>query len=165
MFKNEVSIGDILTFLGMTLAAISIFLSFMEYRKNNDKKRAEFLSLTYSTYMWDPEILDLYHKIEAGNFRYRKEIHGSLEEKNLDKLLGIFEYAARLLYMKNIKQEDFTFGLYEFLVLYKNREVRKYIYSLDKKAREKGINLKTYEKFRKIGEKLEKEYRVRVNNL
>ena len=45
-------------------------------------------------------MMEIYYKIEYGEFEYDENFHQSDEEKKLDKLLGFFENIAKLYLMR-----------------------------------------------------------------
>lgn len=101
--------------------------------------------------------IDIYYKIEYGKFDYNEEFHESSEEKRLDKLLGFFENIAKLYIMKNITLDDLRYFAYEFLVIYQDNSVKQYIRFLEQWFSRRGIKIKPYEAFQKVGKILEKE--------
>lgn len=166
-WNNVISIGDLLLTLSILIASIGLFLNFLQMRKNNLQKRAEYMINLYNQYASDPDMIDIYYKIEYGEFYYNEEFHQSPEEKKLDKLLGFFENIAKLYIMKNITftLDDLKYVAYEFLVIYQDKSVKQYLQFLEYWFSQRGITVKPYEAFQKTGKILEKEMYSRESNV
>ncbi|RLG27099.1 hypothetical protein DRN85_01100 [Methanosarcinales archaeon] len=164
-WTTEISIADLLLAASILIAAVGLFLNFLQMRKNNLQKRAEYMINLYNQYTSDPDMTDIYYKIEYGEFDYNEEFHQSSEEKKLDKLLGFFENIAKLYTMKNITLDDLKYSAYEFLVIYQDNSVKQYIRFLERWFSQRGIKVKPYEAFQKVGKILEKEMYSHESNV
>ncbi len=154
---TEISISDLLLAVSILIAALGLFLNFLQMKKNNLQKRAEFIINLYNQYASDSDMMEVYYKIEYGKFKYDKNFHQSDEEKKLDKLLGFFENIAKLYLMGNITLDDLKYVAYEFIVIYQNEFVQQYFQFLDGWFRQRGMKIKPYEAFRQVGKILKKE--------
>jgi hypothetical protein len=157
-FKNEISVGDLLTLAGLLIASIVLFLTWLSMRRHNRQKRAEFLIDLYNQYMADSDIMSIYYEIEYGQFEYNESFHQSESEKKLDKLLGIFENIAKLWEMDNITLEDVRIIAYEYIVVYQDHAVQEYLGFLDNWFRDRSIKVTPYAAFRRLGAKLLQQF-------
>ena len=157
-FIPEISIGDLLLVISIMIAAVGLFFNLLEMKINNRQKRAEYMINLYNQYASDHEMMDIFYKIEHKEFKYDKDLHQQNEEKKLDKLLGFFTNIARLYLTKNITLEDLKFFAYEFLVVYRDESVGKYLESLDSWCKNKRIPITLYKPFINVGEILEREF-------
>jgi len=162
---TEISIADLLLVISILIAAVGLFLNFLQMRKNNLQKRAEYMINLYNQYASDSDMIDVYYEIEYGKFDYHEGFHQSSEEKKLDKLLGFFENIAKLYIMKNITLDDLKYVAYEFLVIYQDNSVKQYIQFLEQWFSQRGIKVKPYEAFQKVGKILEKKMYSNENNV
>jgi hypothetical protein len=156
--RTEISVGDLLMAVLLLLTAIGLFLTLIQMKNNERQKRAEFLIDLYKHLISDNDMMDIYYKIEYGEFQYSEKIHNSPDEIKLDKLLGLFENIARLYFMKNITMNDLEVFSYMFLVVYENESVKQYFQALDEEFDKRVEVVKSYELFRKVCEEDLKEW-------
>jgi hypothetical protein len=78
----EISIGDLLVIVSILIAAVGLFLNFLQMRKSALFKRAEYMINLYNYYASNQDMVDIYYKIEYGEFNYNEAFHKSPEEKN-----------------------------------------------------------------------------------
>jgi len=157
-FKAEVSVGDLLTFAGLLVASIGLFLTLASMRRANRQKRAEFIIGLQSSLFSDPDMMAIYYEIEYGQFAYDGTFHGSLKERQLDKLLGLFENIAKLWAMGNLKLDDVRLIAYEYVVVYQDPEVSSYIAFLDEWFDRRGMRIRPFDAFRSLGTVLVKRF-------
>jgi hypothetical protein len=158
IFKNEVTVGDILTLLGLLVASIGLFFTWLSMRRGNRQARAQFLIDLLNQYRSDADLLSMYYEIEYGEFAYDGNFHTSEKEKKLDKLLGYFENIAKLWRMGNITVDDVQIVAYEIIVLYQDNAVKEYLAFLDEWFAERGIKARPYAAFRDLGEVLQQRF-------
>ena len=158
VLKPEISIGDILTLLGLLVASLGLFLTWLSMRQGNRQKRAEFLINLYNLYASDTDMLSVYYEIEYDEFTYDESFHQSDKERSLDKLLGLFEHVAKLWMMGNLTLRDVEIVAYEYLVVYQNEAVQEYLNYLDHWFEERGMRVKPYAAFRRLGAALQKRF-------
>lgn len=71
--------------------AIALIPAVVQLIQSNKQKRAKFIMSLYNAFTNDKEMMDMYYKIEYGNFTYNPEsFHDSAEEKRLDKTIRPF---------------------------------------------------------------------------
>ena len=103
-------------------------------------------------------MMSMYYEIEYGKFHYDGSFHQSDKEKKLDKLLGCFENVAKLWHMDNLTLEDVRIVAYEYIIVYQYSAVQEYLSFLDNWFSKRGIRVKPYASFRKLGKRLQQEY-------
>lgn len=154
-WTGEISVGDILTVVAVSIAAMGLFLNYIQIRRNAQQKIAEYIVTLYNQYVTDPDLLDIFYKIEYDEFTFEK---GSLEydeEKKLDKLLGLFESIAKLHRMGMIKLDYLQYISYEYLVVYKNDDIRKYLDFIDEWCKEEEYSVRPFIDFKSVGQLLD----------
>lgn len=97
----------------------------------------------------------IYYRLEYGEFDYPKDFHRSEQERQLDKLLSMFDSLAIQVESSLLKIEDLSVVSYEYLVTYRDRSVRDYLVFLDRVFEERGSSRMPYEAFRRVGSRLE----------
>lgn len=158
-FSAEVSLGDVLTIVGLLLASTGVFLTFLQMRIGNRQKRAEFLVSLYSQYATDSDMVAMYYEIEYDEFQYKQEdFHQSGSERQLDRILGVFRSIAKVWQMGNVTLEDLEIVAYEYLVLCRNKAVQDYLAFLDQLCERRHIKAHPYTAFRQLGKQLEDRY-------
>jgi hypothetical protein len=156
---NQITIGDLIQTLALIIAAVGLFLNLAQMKAANRQKRAEFIIDLHNQFSLDKDVLDIYYKIEYGEFSYEPvEFHGSDEEKRLDKLLDVFDNIAKLYSLNNFTLRDLDYVAYNYLVVYQDESVSEYLGFLDKWYKERGMKVKPYSAFRNVGNTLEEKY-------
>ena len=106
------------------IATIGAFVyAIVQVKQAKKHKRAEFIVQLHDMYVHDQEMLDLFYRIEYGEFRYSEAIHMTSEEQILDKLLGHFNNICRLYEMGVLKDEDIELMRYEICRVAQNSQV------------------------------------------
>lgn len=100
----------------------------------------------------------IYYEIEYGKFEYDVAFHQSEKEIPLDNLLEHYESIAKLYLLSNFTLEDLQYLSYNYLIVYQNESVQKYLTFLDKWYEDRGMKVKPYYDFRVVGKILEKKY-------
>lgn len=131
-------------------AVISVPIIMVQYAKSKKQKRAEFILQLHHIFVDDKDMMEMFYKIEYGDFKYDAEMHISLEEKKLDKLLGHFNNVCRLYEMNVIEDNDFEIFRYEISRVAQNREVCKYFDFLDHWFKYMNIHGTKYQEIRRI---------------
>jgi len=152
-FKAEITIGDMISIAGFVAAACGLFLAYLQMRKSNRQKRAEFIIGIYNEFASSTDMQDIYYKIEYGEFSYSNEFHKSKEEKKLDKLLGLFENISKLYEMGNITFQDMKIVAYKFVVIFKDTGVNRYLSFLESWTKQTRLSF-PYSSFRRVGKVL-----------
>lgn len=152
--KPVISLGEILTFAGLVFASFSVLLNFYQTRRNTITSRAHFTLELYKTYLFEsPDLTEIYYQIEYGTFRYKADFHGSPTEKSLDKLLGLFDMIATLQTAGVLAYQDLRIFEYEFVTLYRDKNLQEYLSFIDSLSRSKKIVGPKFLAFRMAAEK------------
>lgn len=138
-----VSFADVMQF-SQLLAAVATIGAFVyaivQVKQAKKHKRAEFIVQLHDMYVHDQEMVDMFYRIEYGEFKYSEAIHMTPEEQVLDKLLGHFNNICRLHEMGVLKEEDMELMRYEMCRVVRNSQVNKYFDWLDYWFRTIGEN-------------------------
>jgi hypothetical protein len=155
---NQITIGDIIQVGALFIASVGLFLNLIQLRAANRQKRAEYIINMYNQSALDKDVLDIYYKIEYGNFTYDQEFHGSEEEIKLDKLIDMYDNIAKLYLLGNFTLRDLNYVAYRYLVVYQDESIGNYLSFLDTWYVQRGMKVKPFDAFRAVGQILEKEY-------
>ena len=158
MFSIEITLGEILTIFSVLVAAIGLFLTFLQMRRADRQKRAEFVINMCNQYLSDSDMMSIHYEIEYDTFEYTENFHQSPKEKQLDKLLLFFDNIAKLWQMRGITLKDVQIVAYHYLMVYQNKGVKEYLKFLDKWFKRRGVKFAQYAAFRELGKKLEESY-------
>lgn len=138
------------TVLTALTAVISVPIVLVQYAKSKKQKRAEFILQLHHLFVNDKDMMEMFYKIEYGDFKYDSDMHMSAEEKKLDKLLGHFNNICRLYEMNVIEDKDFEIFRYEISRVAKNKEICKYFDFLDNWFKRMNIPGTKYQEIRRI---------------
>src|ERR1041385_6053013 len=111
---NQISIGDLIQFVALLIASLGLFLNLIQLKIANRQKRAEYIINLYNQSALDKDVLDIYYKIEYGEFRYDHEFHRSPEEIKLDKLIDMYDNIAKLYRLGNFTLRDLSYVAYRY---------------------------------------------------
>jgi hypothetical protein len=151
-------VSDGINMFLLLVTALGVFAAFRQVTISNNQKRADLILQLYSQFINDPDIQDLYYRIEYSTFKYdAATFHMSEDEKKLDKLLGLFSNIGKLYQMRIVKDVDLEFIKYEFQVLYEYREVQLYFETLDVWFKTRKINHLKFQPFRDVGRELSQQ--------
>ncbi len=153
IIKPEITMGNLISLAGFTIAACGFFLTYIQICKNNAQKRAEFLMSIYHQFTSSLDISDIYYKIEYNRFTYNDQFHESPEERQLDKLLCLFETVAKLYKLNNITRKDMTILEYQFKVIFQNPGVQGYLDFIENWCINNQL-IFPYSSFRQVGQML-----------
>jgi len=149
-FKPEISFGDIIAAAAFFVAAIGLFLTLCQLKRDSVRKRAEFIISVFNEYIADPDTSRVFYLVEYDRFQYGPNFHGSDEERHFDRLLSHFEKIAALYYMKVITRDDLELIRYDFVRVYCNSAVQKYFAFLDTLPDSLGVSGGTFKRFRDV---------------
>lgn len=155
-FKSEISAGDIIAIAGFVVAAIGLFFTLHQLRRDSIRKRAEFIITVFNQYVTDPDTSRIFYMMEYDKFEYGPKFHESEEERHLDRLLGYFEKIAVLYHMGVISRDDLELIRYEFIRVNTNSAVQDYFKFLDTLPQELGVSGGTFKRFRNVAAMLER---------
>ena len=106
----------------------------------------------------DDDMRNVFYQFEYGELRYSEVHHGSDNEKNVDKLMACLEILAKQYYLGLLTLEGIELITYEYITVYQDDEIKKHLISLDGWFEKRGIKNPPYEKFKKLGTLIEKNY-------
>lgn len=150
---DNVSISDLINVALLVATTIGVFAAFRQIWVSNKQKRADIILQLCNQFYQDKEMQDMYYKIEYSRFQYKAEtFHASEEEKQLDKLLGLFSNIGQLYQMKIINDRDLEFIKYEFQIIYEYRGVQLYFQTLDGWFQSRQITHLKFQPFRDVGQ-------------
>ena len=147
-----------LKILATIFASIGLFFTAFQIRASTQQKRAQYVSDFLKSFWSDQAILEAYYLIEYSKFHYPEDFHGSDLEKKVDRLLECLGSFAKLHRAGLLPFEDLSLVRYEYLVVYQNEGIRKYIQVLDEWYKTRCIEARPFDEFRIVGEALEKRY-------
>ncbi len=135
--------------------AIALIPAVVQLIQSNKQKRAKFIMSLYNAFTNDKEMMDMYYKIEYGNFTYNPEsFHDSAEEKRLDKLLGHFNNICYLRKLDVIKDSEFQLLEYEISRVITDDNIQSYLQFLDRILQSERKNYVKYSELREYGKNL-----------
>jgi hypothetical protein len=163
-FKSEISLGDIVASASFLVAAVGLFMTAWQLRRESIRKRAEFIVSFLSQFRSDAETSRMFYQLEyAEGFHYGPDFHGSDEERHLDRLLGYFERIAALYKMGVIVRGDLKLVQYEFIRVFQHPEVQRYFEFLDGLPRVLGVPGCTFSLYREVAATLSQDYRAQLD--
>jgi hypothetical protein len=145
--------SDVINIFLLLVTAVAAFAAFRQIYISNRQKRADLLLQLCNQFYQDTDMQDMYYQIEYSTFIYSVEtFHMSVNEKKLDKLLGLFSNIGQLYQMKIIKNADLEFIKYEFQIIFEYEGVQQYFHTLDGWFEERQINHLKFQPFRDVGQ-------------
>lgn len=142
--------------LAAVFAGIGLLVAAHEVRRTVAYSRSERVAAVFFKLSDNLDTKKLYYEIEYGRFQYRMDFHESPTEHHLDALLGHFDLLARQVELNILRVQDLEVLAYEFVVMYKNEEVQKYLQFLDSWCQESGNTARPFRAFRQVGARLAK---------
>ncbi len=155
---NNMNTGDWIQLAAFIGAIIGLFLNYLQLRANNRQKAAEYIINLNNSFAQDPDLKEVYYQIEYAKFNYDENFHDSDIEPKLDKLLDYFESIAKLYLLSNFKLKDLEYIAYNYLVVYQDSSVQAYIKKLDSWYARRGMKVKPFADFRKVGNLLQANF-------
>jgi len=155
---QEIQIIDILKIIAVLIALVGLFLNAWQLYQNNNFRRSEIVSNVLFKTFDDEKISKMFYKLEYDKFTYDDNFHNSKDEERLDKTLVLFNILAKQYYMNLITLEDIEEISYDFLTIYDNQEVQKYLKFLDNWYKNKNHKKIPFEHFRKLSEEIKKHH-------
>lgn len=144
----------------VALATVGAFVyAIVQVRQSKKHKRAEFIIQLHDIFVHDEDMVEMFYKIEYGDFQYNDSFHMTSEEKKLDKLLGHFNNICRLYEMNILRDEDIELMRYEICRVAQDTQVQNYFQWLDYWCKNVGIEdlkflaLRRYAETKKDNEK------------
>jgi hypothetical protein len=133
------------------IAAITLACYWWELRKSRTEKRAEFLYNLIQGFTTDPDHLEMFYRLEYGDFKYQPSMHFSEEEVKLDKLLYVLDAISKLYQMGAITRAEIRLFEYELIRVYKNEQIQLYLMFLDDWFTSLNVHVEPFAAFRTLG--------------
>ena len=96
-FINEISVGDIISFLSMLFVIIGGCFGYHQWKKSVKIKRAEYLNELTEKIRTDDDISEMIYILDYDQLWYKGSFHQSDEfERKMDKTLSYFSYICYL---------------------------------------------------------------------
>jgi len=158
IWKPEITTGDIITVVALLVAAVGFFLNFVQIRKDGLQKRAEHLMAIYKEYGSDPGVSAIYYKIQHQEFAFDSCFKDPADERDLDELLYLYDQISKLYLMRVIGIKDIEVFAYDFVSVYADASVRRYLNSLAGDYRRYKLRVLPFGYFQKAVSELERHY-------
>lgn len=139
-----------------TFAALGLLLTAWEISRSVKERRIERVDRVRQEVFGNTDAREIYYLLEYSDFKYTDDFHESVQEKQLDMLLCLFDTLAKQVDMGLLKLVDLDLVAYEYMVIYQDDNVQAYLAYLDSWFDTRGFKRQQYEAFREVGAKLEK---------
>ena len=130
-FQNNISVADIINMFLLLVAVIGVFLTYLQTRQAYKIQKTTFFKDLYSMMFSDQDIRKAYQMIEYNKFVYGEEFHNSIEEHLIDRLLSFTDLVCYLHNQKMLTDYEMDFFKYEYLRVYENINIQKYLSFLE----------------------------------
>lgn len=160
--QGSIDIGDWAAAFAAIFAGVGLLLNSFQLARSIREKGIEKVSNAVQLLHADEVMWETYTSIEYDWFKYEpKNFHGSIDEIKIDKLLAHLDSLAKLKLENLIKLKDLDLVAYEYIKVYKNAELSKYLSALESKDyydEKSGTSYEfsrtTFRNFREVGEQL-----------
>ena len=130
-FVNEISVGDIISFLSLVAVIVGGCFGYYQWQKSIKIKRAEYLNELTEKIRTDPDISEVVYILDYNQKWYDDSFHQSGEfERKVDKTLSYFSYICYLFENKLITKNEFAFFKYEIDRILVNYSTIRYFYNI-----------------------------------
>lgn len=130
-FVNEISVGDIISFLSLVTVIVGGCFGYYQWQKSIKIKRAEYLNELTEKIRTDPDISEVVYILDYNQKWYDDSFHESGElERKVDKTLSYFSYICYLFENKLITKNEFAFFKYEIDRILVNYSTIRYFYNI-----------------------------------
>lgn len=130
-FVNEISVGDIISFLSLVAVIVGGCFGYYQWQKTIKIKRAEYLNELTEKIRTDPDISEGVYILDYNQKWYNDSFHESGEfERKVDKTLSYFSYICYLFENKLITENEFAFFKYEIDRILVNYSTIRYFYNI-----------------------------------
>lgn len=153
---REITTGDLIQAAALLVAALGLVLTALETRRSARQRRVQQIVDLQSKFYGDPDLMEAYYSIEYDRFVYDESFHGSELEKKVDRLLVHFENIGGLFQEGVVSLRELDFVSYNYLMIYQNEQVKRYLEWLDQWYLERGMKEVPFCSFREVGASLEK---------
>ena len=155
--------ADLGQIIALLIAATGLFLTALQIaRQRREQRMGQIIRLHERLYN-DQELQQMYRRLERGEaypaYPDPREPtpHTRLEEQ-LDKLLGLFEVAARLRKLHLIGDDELDLIAYEYLTVHQNSGVQEYLDIVAQSNEARGMRIEPVRAFREVGDALQARY-------
>ena len=131
-FQNTFSVSDLINGFLLIIAVIGIFFTYSQIRQSYKTQKATFLKDLYLMKYGNPQLAEAFYKIEYSKFVYDEHFHGSKEEAIIDYLLSFADLVCDLYDQAILTEHEMDFFKYEFVRIYQNDNVKRYLEFLTK---------------------------------
>lgn len=147
-------ITDFAQIIATTFAAGGLILTAYQISRSVKERRIDRVDRVRQAVFGDSDVSEIYYQLEYSEFIYDDHFHGSRSEKQLDKLLCLFDTLAKQVEMNLLELKDIDLLAYEYLVIYHDKNVKLYLEFLDSWVDIKGLKRPQFEAFRAVGKLL-----------
>lgn len=114
----------------LILGVILLLLAYRSWQSATTVSQGRLYASLYQTMYTDSAIREIFYQIEYGKFKFDSSFPGSKTESTIDRLLSFADLVCDLSLHKAITQQQVDAFQYEFLRVYENPEVKKYLETL-----------------------------------
>ena len=160
MFQFNFSISFAEIFIIVSLVVIGSFLGvgIGQRRRANRHTSMNFIITLLNGFIHNELVMNIFYRIENNDFHYTGEnFHGTEEERILYKLLTMFNNFAKIYLTGVLPKNDIKAVESEFLTIYRNGEVKKYLEFIDNWELVKNTNIHPFSAFLKLSNIIEKQ--------
>lgn len=150
-------LGHVMTFLGLCGTAYGVMRNNKLLRKENIRNGAEFMFNLRNLLISNPDLNEIFYQIEYNKLPSVLVGSRSPEERSLDKLLFLYDSIAQNYESENITRQDLSFVSYEFIRVFRNKNVQTYIACVKVWASSQQIKDVPFSAFMKVGMMLEEQ--------
>jgi hypothetical protein len=152
-FDNQFHFGDLLSLIGLIGVGIGLYFSYLQIQMTARQLRGSFVAESSTRILDDPDLSDLFYRIDHDIFTYNSGFANSADEKAIDRLLFHFEQLAALVELQAIEISDLKVLEYPYLRVFKNPHVRKYLEYLDGLSSKVEVEA-SFPRFRRIAARM-----------
>lgn len=157
MIIDKITVGEIIQTMALLFAGVGLILNVISMRKATKQIRVNKIMDLEQNLFNDKELQEKYYEIEYDKLEIENISAQSSSEKTLDRLLLLFDSIAMLYKARIITKEELNIVGYNYMVIYQNLAVQKYLKYLDKWFIDRKINGVPFKEFREIGKEIEKK--------
>ena len=149
MFGAVMDVGENLKIVGLFLTAAGLLLTALQIYKTRVQQRAQYILDHFTAYVGDPELADVFYRLQFGSFTYPEDFN----EVHTDRLLDHFSRIITLYEIGAVSKHDLRYLTHEFWVISRNGQLQKYFAYLDN-LHDKGLITKraTFATLRKMAQ-------------
>lgn len=157
-------IVDVAQIVALLIAAVGLFVTATQVWMQRREQRIGQIMRIHERLYDDAEIQAMYRRLERGlgypihpTDAVEQVEHDRLEEQ-LDKLLGLFQVAARLYQMRLVVAEELDLIAYEYLTVHQNPDVQDYLTAVEASNKARRMQIEPVRAFREVGDLLQDKY-------